>query len=450
MIPFESLDLRTAGLAISLGLAALSAGQAVSAESNPLTLSGAGWTQFGMIVKSLDTVESKKLDNRSLLATGAQFALRYQASEKLEIGAGVGVGSGHSIAANRGNGFFAPFGTGPYVSAASAKYSFWNGDDGKLFLQSGLFPFDYATDAQNLGLYLLRGPVYPGYLMSGFETKYVLPVANFLGFQLHHQTGGFEQDLLFSFETDWYPYWDISPAYMVAYKPVPAFKIGGGINFYHYIPIDPQLTSDTVNANSYIKDRHITTPRDTIVQDTTFISFKGIKVGANFSFDPKPLLGGIESLGPDDLKLYGEAAIIGLDNDQAHKDLYGGLSKRMPIMLGFNLPVFKFLDKLSAEVEYHDAPWDDNPAIYNTTSGNEPSPIPAAKLDTNVVMGKYRWSLYGSKTLAGHVKLSVQAASDHFRPGIFAGYGDNYPPGRQAIFYKANEWYWTTKIAYFF
>ena len=443
MIPFESLDLRKAGLAIALGLALLSVRTTHSAESNPLTLSGAAWTQYGMIVKSLDTVEAKDLDGLASLGTGAQFGMHLQASENLEIGAGVGVGSGHYIAARNLSGYYAPMGTGPYVSAANAKYSFWNAEDAKLSVQAGLFAYDYATDATNLGLYLLRGPVYPGYLLSGFETKYVLPVANILGFQFHHQAGGFEHDLLLAFDTEWYPYWDISPAYIASYKPVEAFKIGAGINLYHYISIDDDLTNGSEKAVRYIDP-------DTSLHDTTNISFKGIKVGANFSFDPKALFGGIESLGPEDLKLYGEAAIIGLDNDKAHKALYGGLSKRMPIMAGFNLPTFHILDRLAAEVEYYDAPWSDNPSIYNHTSGSEPTPIPVPALDTNVTMGKIKWSIYGSKVLAGHVKLSFQAASDHYRPGLFNGYGDVNPPGNQAIFYNPSEWYWMTKIAYFF
>ncbi len=408
-----------------------------------LSLSGAGWTNYGMIVNSNDTSESKKLNGRGMLGTGAQFGIHYQASEKLEIGAGLGVGSGHSIAARNTNGFYAPFETGPYVSAASAKYSFWNEESGKLFLQVGLFPYDYAPEEQNLGLYLLRGPLYPGFLISGFETKYVLPVANTFGFQLHHQTGSFEHDILLTFETDWYPYWDLSPAYVATYHAGSVFRIGAGVNLYHFIPIDKSLTTDTIPAVKYITSDH----------DTVAIAFKGVKLMANFTFDPKALLGGGEGgvLGAEDLKLYGEVGVLGLDNDKAHKELYGDISKRMPMMIGFNIPTFKVLDKLALEVEYYGAPWIDDPSIYYHYTSNQPRPIPkSATLDTNNTKDNIKWSVYGSRILSGHVKLSFQAASDHFRPGLFNGYGDNKPAANHPPFFSPSDWYWTTKIAYFF
>jgi hypothetical protein len=439
---FQSKKFRVWALASAMSIIAGSATKVRGDDK--LTLSGAGWTNYGMIVNSKDTSEEKKLNGRGMLGTGAQFGFHFQASEKLEIGAGLGVGSGHAIAARNTNGFYAPFGTGPYVSAANVKYSFWNEESAKLFLQIGLFPYDYAPEEQNLGLYLLRGPLYPGFLISGFETKYVLPVANTFGLQLHHQTGSFDHDLLVTFETDWYPYWDISPAYIATYHAGSAFRIGGGINLYHLIPIDKSLTSDTIPAVQYV---------DTVAHDTTNISFKGIKLMANFTFDFKALLGmgGEGALGGEDLKLYGEVGVLGLDNDKAHKALYGDISKRMPMMVGFNIPAFKVLDKLALEVEYYKATWVDDPSIYYHTTGNQPRPIPrSAATDTVNTKDDIKWSIYGSRVLAGHVKLSFQAASDHSRPGLFNGYGDNKPAANHSPFFSPKEWYWTTKIAYFF
>jgi hypothetical protein len=443
---FQMKNFRVCAWAFSV---ALLAGTWTRAHGDDkLKLSGAGWTNFGMIVQSKDTSEEKKLNNRGMLGTGAQFDLHYQATERMEIGAGLGVGSGHAIAARNTNGFYAPFGTGPYVASAFAKYSFWNEDDGKLFIQAGLFPYDYAPDNQNLGLYLLRGPLYPGFLISGFETKYVLPVANTFGFQLHHQTGNFEHDLLLLFETDWYPYWDISPAYIATYHAGKAFRIGAGINLYHAIPIDKGLTQDTIPAVKYIMKNEA----DTTKFDTTAIAFNGIKLMANFSFDVKALLGGEEGVfGPEDLKLYGEVGVLGLDNDKAHKKLYGDIPKRMPMMVGFNIPTFKALDRLALEVEYYGAPWIDDPSIYYHTSGNQPRPIPkSAVTDTVNKKDDIKWSVYGSRIVAEHVKLSLQVASDHSRPGLFNGYGDNKPAANHVPFFSPSDYYWTAKIAYFF
>lgn len=437
----SSSNIRSSLAALALA-AALSSG--VHADDAKMTFSGAGWTQFGMIVKSLDTTENKVLNGRGMLGTGAQFAVEYRGSEKIEVNAGLGMGSGHNLAVRKENGFYAPFGTGAYVAAANVKYSFWNEDTKNLFFKIGLFPYDYAPDAQNLGLYLLRGPVYPGFLMSGFETKEVLPVANMLGFQFHHQSGFFEQDLLFSFDSDWFPYWDISPAYIAKVHAGSALTIGAGVNLYHWIPVDKKLTSEKINEVAYI---------DTATNDTTYISFKGTKLMGNFSFDPKALFGysGDGLLGAEDLKLYGEVAVIGLDKDKAHNALYGTISKRMPMMVGFNLPAFKILDRLNVEVEYYQAPWVDDPSIYNHTSGPQVTPIPKiSALDTNNTKDNLKWSIYGSRVIANHVKLSVQAASDHSRPGLFQGYGDNNPPINHVPYFSPSEWYWSTKIAYFF
>lgn len=428
-------------------LALAASASALLAEEGKVQFSAAGWTQYGQIANSLDTIEQKELDGKAMLGTGAQFALRYQASERLQVNAGLGVGAGHYIAARGVSGFYAPMGVGPYVAEANASFAFLDREGLNLSARAGLFPYDYAPEAQNLGLYLFRGPVYPGLLTSGFETKYVLPVANTLGFQFHNTLGRFEHDLLLTFDTDWYPYWDLSPTYIAAYHAGRAFRIGGGVQLYHFIPADAKLTSPKTAGVAYVDTANAAAP------ETTYIAFKGVKVMANFAFDPKALMGWDESssLGAEDLKLYGELAVLGLDGDKAHNDLYGAVSKRMPMMVGFNLPAFRFLDRLNFEIEYYGAPWVDDPTIYNHTSGNIVTPIPKQSArDTNNTKDDLKWSLYASKVVAGHVKLSAQVASDHFRPGIFQGYGDNNPPLNEVPFFSPKEWYWMTKVAYFF
>ncbi len=69
----------------------------------------------------------------------------------------------------------------PYLVRADFTYAWWNTEDSKLKLTGGYFPYTYNPEVKNLGLYLLRGPVYPGVLISGFETKHIAPVANMLG-----------------------------------------------------------------------------------------------------------------------------------------------------------------------------------------------------------------------------------------------------------------------------
>ena len=182
------------------------------------------------------------------------------------------------------------------------------------------------------------------------------------------------------------------------------------------------------------------------------MGFDGTKVMANASFDPKPLWGGSSLFGAEDLKLYGEVAIIGLNNDSLHEALYGDMMHRMPVMAGFNIPVFKVLDHLSLEVEWYGAAFPDNLSGYNHTSGRPPTPLPNSDPsgDSNLTRDNWKWSLHGSKLLGQHVQVSFQLANDHFRPGIYTGDGDNNPPVQSTVLTTPKDWYGMLKLAYFF
>jgi len=50
-----------------------------------------------------------------------------------------------------------------------------------LSLSAGIFPFKYNPDVRNLGEYLFRGPVSPGFLITAFDFQY----ATLSGFNLN-------------------------------------------------------------------------------------------------------------------------------------------------------------------------------------------------------------------------------------------------------------------------
>jgi hypothetical protein len=457
-------------------------GLAVSAsfglDGKDLGFGAAGWMQYGQIAKSTDTAGGFDHDGRASLSTGAQIALRPKISERLSIAAGVGVAAGHALPGQMEAQFAggsAPMLLSPYVAEANFTYSILDGEASQLFVRGGLFPYDYAPDAQNLGLYLTRGPVYPGLLLSGFETKYVLPVANTMGLQLRHEIGGFRQDLLLMVETEFYPFYDLSPAYVASYGFGSAFRIGAGVNFYHLITMDQNLMEDPSLPGMIYQDSVAPAGfSGQTVYDTTVLAFRGTKIMGHFSLDPKALIGAENGiLGPEDLKLYGEIALIGLPGDQpseqrpardstgtivgpikltppqVYEKLFGKASNRMPVMVGFNLPAFRLLDRLGLEIEWYGAKFKDDLAPYNHFRGNHPQPKPL-HADTNYARDNLKWSFYGSRMLNRNVKLSFQVASDHYRPGVWVGYGDNKPASSQVLFRGPSEWYWMTKIAYFF
>jgi len=421
---------------------------AAALELGDLDLHAAGWTQYSYIINSSDKGDQQDYNGRSLIGNGAQLTVKRAFSDRFSGAVGLGVAMGHTVNGSTSRfGGYAPSGVNPYIAEANATYQVLNTDRSGLLVRGGFFPYNYNPDVKNLGLYLLRGPVYPGVLISGFETKHVLPVANMLGLQVNHRIGGFQQDFILNSETDFAPFYDLSPAYVASYTHGRLLRVGAGVNFYHAIPIDGKTT----------RGEAWQTP-NSVVQSTDTIAFSGTKLMANVSFDPKALIGdGI--FGREDLKVYGEIALIGLDNDSAHKALYGDLTDRMPVMVGFNLPVsfpaFRILDHLSLEVQWYGSTVRDDLTGYNHTSGVRPSPLPAADPDQtgqvpHVTRDDWKWSLHGARMLGNHVKWSVQAANDHFRPGIYAGDGDNNPPRRQAIMITPKDWYLSTKLAYFF
>jgi len=459
---FRSRALVQTGICLVVGMVVCSTAE----EKGGVTIGAAGWMNYNIIGNSSDTgnfAARSDLNGRSSLSVGAQISLSTKPSERLDLSAALGVAGGNTMPiATTVNSGYTPSGVDVYVASAQFTYLFQNSEKSRISLTGGLFSYDYNPDVKNLGLYLLRGPVYPGILISGFETKYVLPVANMLGLQLHHEMGGFKHDLLLSSEMEFYPFFDLSPAYVASYQVHPAFRIGAGVNFYHLIPVDSKLTSG-VHGSAYQQWQYAD-PSDTAggkVPDTTKLSYNGTKVMANASFDPKPLFGGAGWLGSEDLKLYGEVALIGLDNSDAYKKIYGDYLHRMPVMVGFNLPVFKQLDHLSLEVEWYGSRNEDNLEGYRIVGESQPvSPYPTNwKLDPKTenhylarrsIRDNWKWSLHGARMVQQHVSVSFQVANDHYRPGLFDGYADSNPPHRNAVLVTPKDWYLSTKLAYFF
>jgi hypothetical protein len=185
---------------------------------------------------------------------------------------------------------------------------------------------------------------------------------------------------------------------------------------------------------------------DTLAHDTTYLSFQGTKVMADFSFDPKALID-MPGLAPEDMKLYGEIALIGLDRSKAYRAVYGNYGRRMPIMLGFNVPVWGWLDHLSIEVEHYGARFRDDLARYQSTTGAYMSPLPVANASgRDLSRDDWKWSVHAQRTF-GAIRLSGQLANDHSRPG-----GTLTSPGSEweSYFAAPGDLYWMLKAGYSF
>jgi hypothetical protein len=112
-------------------------------------------------------------------------------------------------------------------------------------------------------------------------------------------------------------------------------------------------------------------------------------------------------------------------------------------MVGLNLPAWGWLDKFCIEAEYYASK---NFADYGKAEVDYswvPRPVPEA----NTARDDWKWALYFSKVVLGHLRLSGQVADDHLRmfgpPDIgFTSYAEalNTP----------KDWYWMFKTTYFF
>ncbi len=439
---------------------------------------GAGWMSAGGIVATTDTITSRNdYAGNYIENTGALFNMEFQFNPNLQGSLGIGAIKAHNPVGTRNLGDLQGVKLGNFAFVNMASLT-WNpagvGAPSMLELTSGLFAYKYDDNVKNLGLYLIRGAVYPQVLVSGFETKEMVQSANLLGAHVRSAFGeSFIQDVLLVSETDLKPKYDFSLIYVGTYKAGKILDVGAGVNFYHLIPVRPEATSpssrnfdpnmiqkggdpnplDRVYAidkdTSIIPLAARKTPEDSLSIAREWYSHQGIKLMARFAFDPKALFGGLESsFGPQELKIYGEAAIIGV---KSYELIYKHVSERIPVMIGFNLPSFKLLDDLALEVEYFDSPYMPDYAKLMEFS----SPIPrspnwnrtdSAAVPYNVKADNLKWSLYASKVLSGHVKISAQAASDHLRIGSQQPWFPTY----DETFASWKDWYFMGKLAFFF
>jgi hypothetical protein len=473
----------------------------------PFQLHAKTWNDAGKVMHSTDTLHNNYNGNWQQ-SMGMQIYGSVQLAERLEGGFGLGMAQVYHSLGNSEQEKFTLSKFINYVSEARLTYTLGEHPNPLFSADIGNFAFNYAPQNKNLGLYLFRGPVYPGFLVSGFKEFHTDTTrATFLGLHLHNGLGNFQHDLLFSSERDLPPSFDWSLGYVARYKAFNALELGAGINFYHLISENEDITapSRTSTSGLFEKDSaliasgaafspyelqymEVTAPGDTVTY-----KHRGTKVMGLFSLDIKRLLGLDAPFGEKDLILYGEGAIVGTKN---YGTVYSKMSERMPIMIGFNLPTFGWLDFLSLEVERYQAKFKPdyrklgydrslyfkNIAAPQLLAQKSPSAIPISLKDLagdrytittegnfinnqtgdtvlvrgteldpeNLTADDWKWSLNVEKTFVHHVQISAQIANDHFvnrpvRSGLITETG-----GLSQIFTSMKDWYWMLRVGYFF
>lgn len=349
----------------------------------------------------------------------------------------------------------------------------------------GLFPFKYNHEVRNLGEYLFRTGCYPGYIVSDGFDKAGTQLA---GIQVSNDLFNcWHNELFLTSELYLYPQNDFSLTYLTDVSLANrVINFGAGVQLFHCFSVNNDYTQPEYYLGNYNSPTSPKAPNyyfakdDAARSDTLYYSFAGTKIMARFAFDPKPLLG-MDIFGPEDLKLYSEAIILGVKNYPANPDPdfnwgglpvnefgYDKLMQKMPVMFGLNLPTFRILDVFSVEAEYYGKKYVNRVPVVTQGLNMMVLPVPYAYPYTNggyphgsvenggdgtysksiyyAGASQWKWSVYLKKTIFGNFSIAAQAARDHSRVQTTLVQSID----QEEAMIKDKQWYWMLKCAYNF
>ena len=433
-------------------VAAIAGAGTVSAEEQPTVvlkpLSVGSLWEFGQLQSTKFTMVSKPFSDIWVDHLGAFVTQEAVVNERLQLAIGLGglfqFAKPEVVNPVFGGSQNKAFFIGP--TRATADYVFGDLEKPALKLGLGLFNYKYNPDAANLGEYLFRTGTYPTWIMTG---GYVIAnsAASFLqGFKAETYAGPVKVDLLATTETKLAPLFDWSFSAIASYKLGRVLDLGLGLTLANYLSVDKDKTTlpQDVQAGEIISaagKAGFANP-DTTVSYT----FKGEKVMARAAINP---LGFFDTdiFGPDEGKIYAELTVVGWKN---YPTFYTKRMERTPIMVGFNVPTAKILDRFAVEIEYLNSPWINS--TYNI--GNAPGmPLPRIPDTTDTyykdISGKdnFRWSVYARKTLFASLAANVLVARDHLRlVSREFYYGPSLEPDELTM--KPQNWYWMVQFTF--
>jgi hypothetical protein len=389
---------------------------------------------------------------------------------------------------------------GPGVGEAQAIYAFGDPEDPSARLQFGLFPNKYNPNSANLGEYLYRSGTYPGYLVTGGWSY--LNSASYMaqGLKLHlpMMGGKLKHEVTLFMERDFQPTHNLTPGYLATYTPTPFFTMGAGVVWSHGIPLkrssviapktrinayntdtdlplelsdrskpgfdyfgpgdarndsrvradgDPAIGTVDPNTNEIIISA---TDNGTPNSKLDYYTFKGFKTMGMVSLDVGQLMGNA-SIAPGQFKVYGEIALLGVENQPFY---YEKRSERMPIMFGVRLPTFGVLDNLAIEGEYLKSRFTNSIALpYDKLLPlplNAESENPFFYTDSSVAANPdhfnqddWKWSIYANRKVLDGVTLHAQVASDHMRH-----FDDEVKTQDRPGTVRTKDWYYVFRVEF--
>jgi hypothetical protein len=339
---------------------------------------------------------------------------------------------------------------GPGISQAMANYKFGDVERPTFSLQMGFFPYKYNPDAKDLGEYLLRSGTYPNFVVSGGWNMISSAAYMIEGFRLKMALldGRFVSDFILPMEHDVPPMFDISPTYVATFHAMEGVELGAGIDCNHCIAIHPSHESPKIKGNQIITSAVFDSASGTYeykTDSTAWYTFQGLKLMGRLSLDPKAFVE-MPALGREDLKLYGEVAVLGTKN---YSYLYEKMTERMPLMVGFNFPTFKLFDVLSLELEYYKTKFPTS--LYQPIANQLPTiDLPQGVADLEAYdranRDDWKWALYAKREIVHGLQVYAQVASDHFRSIAYnAGPQPTFVPITNR---NGKDWYYIIRLQF--
>lgn len=379
-----------------------------------IKISGFGYYMFGQIVSGIygdeweapSTVFEHLWSNTSLLHLNLESSASEWFTTKLGLEFYVTFPLKGSNAMDKSS-YFRTYKA--YLAEASGNmhWDFDNSILSSLKIRTGMLPYTINPEVKTLGNYLFRSTIHP----VSVQNKVDYPWADLLGGVA--EVGFFENkvkvEAILASEFNYVPFYDFTPAFGLYYKPNEVIDIGGAIAFYHALQANVALMPDSLGAK-----------------------WQGTKMDFRAILDPKPLVGGMDFLGKDELKIYGEVALLGLKDtlevdtsnmaSQRSRDTTAlntlvfpanTLLHRMPVMLGMNLPTWKILDLLSVELEWFFSPYaNDWFGKFDNQKAEARQPGSLKQWDNYINQDNFKWSINLRKSV-GKFEARGIFGSDH-------------------------------------
>ncbi len=329
-------------------------------------------------------------------------------------------------------------------------------EDHLLRIKAGIFGYKYNPDAKNLGEYMFRTWTYPTIITTGGLEFINSAGAQLSGIAANTRVNGFENDLILSVQSDRPPIFGLSLTNIASYTLGGVLTVGAGFmidNFYN--PDEEQIrpTSDLRNAyytlangRKLAASRHEYEQQSTLdpdtssIVDTSYYTLAGQKVMARAAVDMGVLLGH-PAIAPGQFRVYGELAVLGLEN---YPTYYRKRGDRVVYMGGLNIPTMGLLDMLSVELQYSSNPFENSTAGALEQGSATPYLSPDAWASyKRVYKDDVKWSIYAAKTMYPGFTIYGQVADDHMRmlDEFSSPYYKEFLPERK-------HWYWAFKLAW--